>query len=750
MKKIIVSLFIIMLFTTSIFSASAKIKLLNDPLNDPPIANDDFYEINEDSTLNVQEPGILSNDTDPDNDIIIAILVSGVSYGVLNLNFNGAFDYTPNSNFYGTDTFIYKAYDGTSYSNTAIVTITVNPINDPPVANDDYYITIEDTTLNIAASGILTNDTDIENDPLTAILVNDVTHGILTLNSNGGFEYIPDFNYVGIDLFTYKANDGILNSTTATVQITITQVNDPPTANDDYYSTNEDTTLVVTAPGVLLNDTDPENDPLIAILLNDVVHGTLDFNTNGEFQYIPDNNYHGTDTFTYKANDGSLDSNSAIVTISILPINDPPVANDDDYTTIEDTLLNISTPGILTNDTDIENDPLTAVLVNDVTHGTLNLFSNGGFEYIPDNNYHGTDTFTYKANDGNDSSNTATVIITINSVNDPPRVPSNPNPADGETNIPVEIIISWIGGDPDGDDVTYDIYFGDSSPPPLVFDNQTSTNYNPGILELYTTYYWQIISWDEQGVSTTGPIWSFTTRTNDPPYKPSNPIPSNGSNNVDLNIKLKWNGGDPDGDTVIYNIYLGTTSPPPLYFENHTTNTFDPEFLNYSTKYYWQIVAIDYFGAVTIGPIWTFTTEEDTNRIPIRPTIEGVQGIHIPNHNYDYDIVTTDPDGDDVLYYVDWGDGKHEDWDGPYESGENITKTHSWPKITRLYEIRVKAKDIYGGESGWGKLYVFVLNSRTASNSLFIRFIVRVIEKYPIFARIFTSGPIIRYLMRIQ
>ncbi|KYK22881.1 hypothetical protein AYK21_03500 [Thermoplasmatales archaeon SG8-52-2] len=750
MKKIIVSLFVIMLITTSIFSASAKIKILNDPINDPPIANDDYYSTNEDTTLNVLEPGILQNDTDPDNDILIAILVSGVSNGVLSLNLNGAFEYNPNTNYYGTDSFVYKAYDGTSYSNNATATITINPVNDAPIANDDDYSMNEDTTLNIASPGILTNDTDIENDPLTAILVTNVSNGELNFNTNGGFSYTPNNNYVGTDAFTYKANDGLLNSTTATVHITVTQENDPPVANDDDYSVNEDTTLTVPVPGVLQNDTDVENDPLIAILVTDVSNGELDLNTNGGFSYTPNNNYVGTDTFTYKANDGSSDSNIATVTITINSVNDPPVANDDYYITNEDVPLNISAPGILTNDTDVENDPLSAFLVNDVTHGTLDLNSSGGFEYLPDYNYVGTDTFTYQAYDGNSYSNTATVTITMNPLNDPPNIPTNPNPADGETGISVDIIISWTGGDPDGDDVTYDVYFGDSSPPPLVFDNQTATSYNPGTLELFTTYYWQIVSWDEHGVSTTGPIWNFTTRTNDAPYRPSNPIPINGSKNVDVNTNFKWDGGDPDGDPVTYDIYLGTTNPPPLYESNYTDTTYEPGLLNYSTKYYWQIIAIDYFGAETRSLIWTFTTEKDTNLPPIRPTVEGVQGIHIPNHNYDYDIVTIDPEGDEVLYFIDWGDGTHDDWDGPHESGDNITKVHSWPKITRLYEVRVKAKDIYGAESDWGKLYVFVLNSRSASNNLFVRFIVRIIERFPIFEKILTSSPIFKYLMRIQ
>jgi VCBS repeat-containing protein len=520
-------------------------------------------------------------------------------------------------------------------------------------------------------------------------------------------------------------------------------------ANDDYYITDEDTTLNVAAPGVLGNDLLSENGTLITILISDVTNGTLNLNTNGAFQYIPYQNYNGIDSFTYQAYNGYFYSNYATVNITIDSVNDIPIANDDYYITEEDIIINIGAPGILTNDTDLENDPLTAILISNASNGELNLNSNGAFRYTPDNNYVGSDSFTYQANDGTDNSNTATVYITITPVNDPPNEPSNPNPADGETGVSVDVVLSWTGGDPDGDDVIYDIYFGDYSPPPIVVENQTTTNYNPGTLELYTIYYWQIVAWDENEVPRVGPIWSFTSRTNDPPEIPSNPIPNNSSKNIDINTDLKWTGGDPNEDSVTYTIFFGKTSPPPLVTENQTSTIYDPGPMNYTTKYYWQIVSYDRFEAKTDGPIWTFTTEEKTNKIPIRPTITGVQGIHVPNRNYDYDIVTIDPDGDDVIYYIDWGDGNHEDWFGPFESGQNITATHAWQPITRLYEIRVKARDIYSGESEWGKLYVFVLNSRSVASLILVRFVVRLIEKFPVFEKIISSGPIYNWLSKI-
>ncbi len=327
--------------------------------------------------------------------------------------------------------------------------------------------------------------------------------------------------------------------------------------------------------------------------------------------------------------------------------------------------------------------------------------------------------------------------------NSPPNTPLYPQPPTGAEDISIYIILSWTGGDPDGDNVTYDVYFGDSDPPPKVIDKQTAITYHPGTLEFDTKYYWQIVAWDEYGYSTTGPIWNFTTRTNNPPNTPSNPIPVNGAINVVINTFLEWDGGDPDGDPVNYDIYFGIATPPQLIKENHSNTTYKPGTMNYSTTYYWKIISYDQFDTMSEGPIWTFTTEEEINKKPIRPSISGVKGIHVPNRIYDYNFVTTDPDGDDVLYYIDWGDGTFEYWFGPYESGENVTKSHSWPPLTKLYEIQVRAKDIYGAESDWGKMYVFVLNSRSATGSIIERFFVRIIQKFPIFEQILKLGKIL-------
>ncbi|HEV2148000.1 MAG TPA: Ig-like domain-containing protein [Longimicrobiaceae bacterium] len=398
----------------------ATVTITVNPVNDAPTAVDDAYSTDEDVALNVAAPGVLANDTDPEGNTLSAVLVSGPANGTLTLNANGSFTYTPSAGFSGTDQFTYRANDGTADSNAATVTITVNDVNDAPVAVNDAYATDEDAPLNVAAPGVLANDTDSESNPLTAVLASGPANGTLTLNANGSFTYTPSAGFSGTDQFTYKANEGTSDSNVATVTITVNDVNDAPVAVNDAYSTDEDVALNVAAPGVLANDTDPEGNTLSAVLVSGPANGTLTLNANGSFTYTPTADFNGTDQFTYKANDGTSDSNVATVTITVNAVAEPPVAVNDAYSVDEDNTLNVAAPGVLGNDTDPESDPLTAVLVSTTTNGTLTLNADGSFGYTPAPGFSGTDQFTYKANDGTSDSNVATVTITVNAVNDAP------------------------------------------------------------------------------------------------------------------------------------------------------------------------------------------------------------------------------------------------------------------------------------------------------------------------------------------
>ena len=431
-------------------SSLATVSITVNAVNDVPRAGDDAYTIMEDSTLTVNLPGLLSNDSDADGDSLTAVLDTAPGNGALTLNADGTFTYTPDTNFAGTESFTYKANDGLADSNVATVSITVSPINDAPVAADDAYMTDEDTVLTVVAPGVLGNDTDAENDPLTAVLSAGALNGTVTFTPDGSFSYTPNADFNGIDSFSYRAHDGAVESTLATVNITVNAVNDAPVAGDDAYLTQEGQPLAVAAPGVLDNDSDVDGDSLTAVLDAGPGNGTLTLNGDGSFTYTPAAGYVGEDTFTYRANDGVAGSNLATVTITVHPVNDAPVAVDDDYVADEDTTLTIVAPGVLANDADAESDPLTAALDAGPGNGTLNFNADGSFNYTPDADFNGSDSFTYHVSDGLSDSNLATVNITVIAVDDAPVAADDTYTTDEDSGLTVAAP-AVLGNDSDGD-----------------------------------------------------------------------------------------------------------------------------------------------------------------------------------------------------------------------------------------------------------------------------------------------------------
>ena len=221
------------------------------------MAANDSYNTNEDTLLTVAAAGVLANDSDVDGDGLHAVVASGTTHGDDAERGDGSFTYTPAANYYGADSFSYKAPDAALDSNVATVSIVVNPVNDAPVAANDSYSTNEDTQLTVEiAASVLGNDSDVDGDSLHAVLVSSPSHGTLVLNANGSFTYAPAANYNGTDSFTYKASDGMASSNVATVTITVTAVNDAPTAQNQSVSVTYGSSIAIT-----LGAQDQENDP---------------------------------------------------------------------------------------------------------------------------------------------------------------------------------------------------------------------------------------------------------------------------------------------------------------------------------------------------------------------------------------------------------------------------------------------------------------------------------------------------------
>lgn len=563
--------------------------------NTAPVATNDSYSTNEDTILTVSAPGVLGNDTDAEGNPLTAVLVSSTSNGSLIFNANGSFTYRPRFNFNGTDSFTYRARDGVNDSNIATVTITINAVNDAP--RPTPVITRITTSEDVAVEGQLAA-VDPEGDPFTFSSPPEFApqNGTVTVNSNGTWTYTPNSNFFGTDVFGYRVTDDKGASDVGAVEITVTSVNDAPVAVNDTYSVDEDATLsisvspvtrlrMVSEPGdfigqgltydfnptnatfsarqnfdngvslsvdppalgefwfldfaaaneallsagiyldamrfpfqdpghpglnvsgngrgsntltgqftvfdvnfsgstvtrfaaafeqhsegntpaligwvmfnstfgagggVLANDTDVEGDLLLgATLVSGPSNGSLTFNGDGTFSYTPNANFNGTDSFTYRTNDGRADSNIATVTITVNAVNDAPVATNDSATTDEDNAVTIP---VLTNDSDVDGDTLTVSSVTQGTNGSVTINSNGTVTYTPNANFNGSDSFTYTISDGNGGTATATVNVTVNAVNDAPVAVGDSATTDEDTAVTIAV----LGNDTDveGDALT--------------------------------------------------------------------------------------------------------------------------------------------------------------------------------------------------------------------------------------------------------------------------------------------------------
>jgi VCBS repeat-containing protein len=317
-----------------------------------------------------------------------------------------------------------------------IVSIMVIAVNDVPQALDDAFATDEDAALTVAAPGVLGNDTDADSTTLTAALATAPSHGQVVVNADGGFVYTPNANFNGLDTFTYTVSDGEANAGPVTVTITVRPVDDPFSAAPDALVTNEDTVLVLPAPGLKANDADPDGDAAPVVTLSPR-HGTLTVNTDGSLRYAPAANYFGSDSFTYVLSDGASESNHVDVTITIVSVNDPPVAQGNQYATDEDDSLAVPAFGVLLNDDDVDSGVLSAVLASGPSNGTLTLHNDGALNYVPNPDFVGTDSFTYRASDGTDASAPATVVITVRPVNDAPVAYGESFTADEEVPLTV-------------------------------------------------------------------------------------------------------------------------------------------------------------------------------------------------------------------------------------------------------------------------------------------------------------------------
>lgn len=563
--------------------------------NNAPIAVNDVVSVDED---NVLSDNVLDNDSDPDGDDLDAAVLQDVANGTLIFdNETGAYTYTPNANFSGVDTFSYQANDGNGGVDTGVVTITVNSVNDDPVATDDGgagFTTDEDTPFTTAS--VLDNDTDVDGDSLSVSAFDATTSGgsAVTLNADGSFNITPVADANGDETFSYTVSDGNGGTDTATVTITVNPVNDDPVATDDGgFSTAFDTAILINVADLLINDDDgdPEVDQSLTVTnVSNPLNGAVSL-AAGVVTFTPTTGFSGVGEFTYTMSDGAGGTDTA--TVSIAVGEQPqvaPVAVDDATETDEDNSLTFN---ILANDTDLNGDPLElnevrdpdgSVIPFDVqtavsTGGTIIVSRDGTVVFDPAGDFEALGfnpqpeppaqdfELTYNVIEGSDAaliSNDAFVTIGVRGVNDAPVAGDFNLVTDEDSDVVVPVFSN--ASDPDNADLTI-MFSVDPAVGEITFDGVAFT-FSP-VENVNGSFDIGYTATDDQGLSDTGLISLTINPVNDAPMA----LDDAATTDQDMFVAIDYldNDLDIDGD-VLTVTGVGTASNGIATVDGYTPN----------------------------------------------------------------------------------------------------------------------------------------------------------------------------------
>ncbi|MBK9035213.1 MAG: tandem-95 repeat protein [Myxococcales bacterium] len=381
-------------------------------VNDPPVATDDVATTAEDTPAMITAATLTANDTDPEGQTLAVTAVADAVHGTVAL-VGATITFTPEPDYVGAAAFDYTVSDGAA-TDVGTVAITITPVQDAPVAVDDAATTEEDTPLVVAAATLAANDVDVDGDALTVIAVANPSGGTVALVA-GTVTFTPAPNLTGTAGFDYTVSDGG-RTDVGHVAITVTPVPDAPVAGDDVATTDEDTPLMIPGATLTANDADVDGPSLTVVAVGNALNGAVDV-TGGAVTFTPATNFNGVASFEYTVSDGGL-SDVGLVTVTVLPVNDAPVAVDDAVAIAEDD------PGtdvfVLANDGDIDGPgPLVLVDVLNPLNCTATKVANRVL-VVPAPDFAGTASFDYHVGDGAGGLDLGHAVITVLPVNDAP------------------------------------------------------------------------------------------------------------------------------------------------------------------------------------------------------------------------------------------------------------------------------------------------------------------------------------------
>ncbi|CAE6952418.1 COG2931 RTX toxins and related Ca2 -binding proteins [Vibrio sp. B1ASS3] len=575
-------------------TVTANIDVTVTPENDPPVAGSTAYTVHEDNSITISDEQLLANSSDIEGDVLIDSVSYSGNDGVLEINGDGTYTFSPNENFSGEVSLDVVVVDEEGATDSTTAGITVIEVNDPPIAGPTAYTIDEDQVLTFSESQVLLNASDFEGDVELVGISYDGPDGIFSVNGDGTCSFAPNENFNGqvqLDV-TIRDEDGAEVDTYITVDVL--PINDAPVSGNLAYSVDEDNSITLSQEQLLAQASDVEGDALTASNL--VVDGdaTVTANDDGSFTITPDANFNGDIDITFDINDGS-DTIVATADLTVNPVNDLPQPEDQAFTIGEDGVLTFTDQDLLDGATDIDGDDLS---VEGVTYtgadGVLTDNGDGTYSFAPNENFNGDVNFTFDVSDGTDTV-TANIDVTVTPENDPPVAGSTSYTVHEDNSITIsdEQLLansSDVEGDVAVDSVSYsgtDGVFQDNGDGTYTFS--PNENFN-GEVSL------DVVVVDEDGATDSTTAGITVLEVNDPPIAGATSYSVNEDEVITISSEqLLANASDVEGEVAIDSVsYSGSDG---IFTDNGDgTFSFAPN-ANFDGDVSLDVVVVDEDGA---------------------------------------------------------------------------------------------------------------------------------------------------------
>ncbi|EPG0529333.1 tandem-95 repeat protein [Vibrio harveyi] len=575
-------------------TVTANIDVTVTPENDPPVAGSTSYTVHEDNSITISDEQLLANSSDVEGDVAVDSVSYSGNDGVLEINGDGTYTFSPNENFNGDVSLDVVVVDEDGAVDTTTAGITVLEVNDPPIAGTTSYTIDEDEVITISAEQLLANSSDIEGEVALDSVSYSGSEGIFTDNGDGTFSFAPNENFngdVSLDVVVTD-EDGATVATNANIDVL--PINDAPVSGNLAYSVDEDNSITLSQEQLLAQASDVEGDALTASNL--VVDGdaTVTANDDGSFTITPDANFNGDIDITFDISDGS-DTLVATADLTVNPVNDLPQPEDQAFTIGEDGVLLFTDEDLLDGATDIDGDDLSVEGVSYTgADGVLTDNGDGTYSFAPNENFNGDVNFTFDVSDGTDTV-TANIDVSVTPENDPPVAGSTSYTVheDNSLTISDEQLLansSDIEGDVSVDSVSYsgaDGVFQDNGDGTYTFS--PNENFN-GEVSL------DVVVVDEDGATDSTTAGITVLEVNDPPIAGGTSYSVNEDEVITISSEqLLANASDVEGDVAIDSVsYSGSDG---IFTDNGDgTFSFAPN-ANFDGDVSLDVVVVDEDGA---------------------------------------------------------------------------------------------------------------------------------------------------------